>query len=99
MTVERLVALQVTDEAGYQAYREGMTPILHAHGGDFGHDFRVSEVLRSTEDAPINRVFTIHFPDAAALEAFFGDPAYLAVRTAYFEPSVAWARELGRWER
>ncbi|MEZ4389023.1 MAG: DUF1330 domain-containing protein [Candidatus Krumholzibacteriia bacterium] len=99
MTIERLVGLQVIDEAGYQAYREHMTPILHAHGGGFGYDFRIAEVLRSATAAPINRVFTIHFPDAAALDAFFSDPGYLAVRATYYAPSVSHATELARYER
>ena len=97
--IERLVGLHVTDEAGYQAYREGMTPLLHAHGGDFGYDFRVAETLRSATPDPINRVFTIHFPDEAALEAFFAHPDYLAVRARWFDPSVSHATELARYHR
>ena len=47
MAFERLVGLQVIDEAGYQAYRDAMTPLLHACGGSFGYDFRIAEVLKS----------------------------------------------------
>lgn len=31
MVHEMMVALCVTDEAGYQQYREAMTPLLQAH--------------------------------------------------------------------
>lgn len=98
MAVERLVGLHVTDEDGYGAYREHMLPLLTAHGGTFGYDFRVAEVLRSEVDHPINRVFTIRFPDSAALEAFFAHPDYLAVRARWYEPAVAAGTELARYE-
>ena len=84
-----LVGLQVTDPEGYRRYREGMIPILTRYGGRFGYDFVVSEVLRSEAEAPINRVFTLVFPDREANSAFFADPAYLEVRATHFEPSVS----------
>jgi uncharacterized protein (DUF1330 family) len=65
-----------------------MTPILHSYGGDFRYDFRIAEVLVNGSPHPINRVFVIRFPDQAAKEKFFGDPAYLQVRKAFFETSV-----------
>ncbi|PWG63536.1 DUF1330 domain-containing protein [Sediminicurvatus halobius] len=86
---EMLMALHVTDDAGYQRYREAMTPILERHGGGFGYDFRVSEVLRSQVEHPINRVFTIRFPDQPASRAFFAHPEYLDVRRRYFEDAVS----------
>lgn len=89
MAIEMLVGLNVTDEGEYQAYRDRMTPLLHACGGGFRYDFRVSEVLRSETDEPINRVFAIHFPDTATMDAFFADPDYVAAREAHFEPSVS----------
>jgi uncharacterized protein (DUF1330 family) len=65
-----------------------MTPILHRHGGAFGYDFAVAHVLASETDQPINRVFTIAFPDRAASDRFFTDPAYLEVRRTWFAPAV-----------
>src|SRR6476619_5646620 len=38
---------QVDDPATYGRYRAAMTPILHAHGGNFRYDFEVSRVLIS----------------------------------------------------
>lgn len=89
MVFERLIGLFVTDEASYQQYRDGMTPILHSYGGDFGYDLRVSEVLKSESGGKINRVFTIYFPDEATSEKFFADENYKAVRKQYFEPAVS----------
>jgi len=80
--------LQVGDDASYQRYRAGMTPILHRHGGGFGYDFVVARVLASETERPINRVFTIAFPDRATADRFFADPTYLEVRRAWFEPAV-----------
>ena len=87
-THESLVALEVTDDAGYQAYRDGMTPILEGYGGRFRWDFRVSEVLHHDGEERVNRVFILSFPDAATKEAFFSDPDYLAVRAEHFDRSV-----------
>jgi uncharacterized protein (DUF1330 family) len=80
--------LNVTDEALYRRYREGMRPILERFGGAFGYDFEVSRVLASESGQPINRVFTLWFPDRERAEAFFADPEYLAVRRECFEPAV-----------
>lgn len=87
-THEALVALYVTDEEGYQRYRDGMTPILASHGGRFRWDFRISEVLKSDGEERLNRLFILSFPDAETKNAFFSDPAYLAVRAEHFDRSV-----------
>jgi uncharacterized protein (DUF1330 family) len=88
MAFEYLIGLQVTDEAEYARYREGMTPLLHEVGGSFRYDFRVSEVLKSESDHPINRVFVIAFPSREVADSFFAEPRYLAVRKAHFDSSV-----------
>lgn len=80
--------LDVKDAELYRRYRAEMMPILERHGGAFGYDFVVAQVLRSPTPTPINRVFTIVFPDRAAADRFFTDPAYLAVREAWFTPAV-----------
>lgn len=91
-------ALQVTDDDRYREYRAQMTPILHRHGGAFGYDFVIARVLASATPQPINRVFTITFPDRATEARFFADPAYLAVRRTWFEPAVSAITELARFE-
>lgn len=89
MTYERIVGLDVTDEGLYEQYRAGMKPILAEYGGQFGFDLRVSEVLLAPGNARINRVFTIAFPDKAAMEAFFADERYKQVQSALMAPAVA----------
>ena len=96
--VEILIGLQVTDERGYAAYRAHMTPLLSAHGGSFGVDVRVAEVLKNPGEQPFNRLFTIRFPSWSAHDAFFANPEYLAVRRRFFEPSVAHSVRFGRYE-
>ena len=96
--VEMLIGLNVVDEQGYQAYRDAMTPILQAHGGGFGHDFRISETLRSTVHHPVNRVFTIHFPDDSAMDAFFQHEEYRRIRALHFEPAVSHLTVLATYE-
>lgn len=94
---EILVGLCVTDDKAYDAYRAGMTPILHAMGGAFRRDFRVSEVLGEGEKT-VNRLFVLSFPSAAVKEAFFSDPAYQAVRAEHFAPSVAHADIIAEYD-
>ncbi len=88
MALEILVGLHIVDEAGYQSYRDEMTPMLESYGGGFGYDFKVSEVLKSPTEAPINRVFTIFFPDQVSRDAFFSNNEYLKVRQRHFDKSV-----------
>ncbi len=88
MALETLVGLHVVDEAGYQAYREEMMPILKSYGGKFWYDFKVSEVLESKTKAPINRVFTIAFPNQDSKDSFFSNNEYLKIRQRHFEMSV-----------
>lgn len=85
---EMLVGLEVSNDEIYSYYRSAMQPILATYGGKFGFDFIVSEVLISQASAPINRVFTINFPDQYSAECFFSDREYLKVKEQYFLESV-----------
>jgi len=89
MAIEMLVGLHVVDEEGYQLYRDEMTPILESYGGGFSYDFRVSEVIKSQTKTPINRVFTISFPDQHSRDSFFSNEKYLKIKQDYFEKSVS----------
>ncbi len=88
MSFERIMGLEVSNDEEYQKYRENMIPILHSFGGRFGYDFKVSEVLKSKTQSPINRVFTIDFPSREVMDNFFSDPSYLEVKNKYFTESV-----------
>tara|TARA_R110000782_G_scaffold124058_4_gene215556 strand:+ start:6158 stop:6478 length:321 start_codon:yes stop_codon:yes gene_type:complete len=83
------VALRVTDEAGYRAYRDAMTPILESMGGFFRYDMRIAELLKGDAPEAVNRAFIISFPDKPTRERFFSDPAYRAVRDRHFDASVS----------
>jgi len=98
--IETLMALNVVDADLYAKYRAAMTPLLDAHGGRFGLDLWVGEVLRAPADQkPFNRMFTIIFPSPERREAFFSNPEYLAVRKQFFEPSVSAVTNLGQLAR
>lgn len=86
---EYLVGLEVSNDDVYSNYRAAMKPILTSYGGKFGFDFIVSEVLRSEVDKPINRVFTIRFPDQSVAENFFTDSEYLKVKEQLFDTAVS----------
>jgi len=85
---EILVGLQVTDDAQYDQYRAGMTPILESVGGYFRYDFRVSEMLKGDTDDPYNRVFVISFPDECAMNQFFSNDEYKAIRAEFYDSAV-----------
>ena len=89
MSFEILMGLEVIDDLQYDNYRAAMKPILKSYGGQFGYDFRVSEVLISEQNPDINRVFTISFPDRQQMKDFFADPSYLQAREKFFVNSVA----------
>lgn len=47
MSLVRILALQVDDEASYARYSAEMAPLLTRHGGEFLWDFRVGATLRA----------------------------------------------------
>jgi uncharacterized protein (DUF1330 family) len=99
MAHEMLVALDVADPALYQEYRAAMRPLLEAAGGGFRYDFEIARTLRSEASHPINRVFAIHFPDAASKDRFYAAPEYRRIRERLFTPAVRARTILGEYER
>ncbi|TFB08878.1 DUF1330 domain-containing protein [Candidatus Marinimicrobia bacterium MT.SAG.2] len=99
MAFEMLVGLNVVDDEVYQSYRNEMTPILKNYGGGFGYDFRISEVLKSKTDAPINRVFTIYFSNEDSMNLFFSNDEYLKIKKKYFEKSATDTTIIATYER
>lgn len=99
MPYEMTVGLTVDDDEAYARYRAEMTPLLEAHGGGFRFDFRVSEVLRSAADHPINRVFAIFFADRERKDAFFSNADYKAIKARWFEGAVSGTTLIGEYER
>ena len=99
MAFEMLVGLNVVDDEIYQSYRKEMMPILESYGGGFGYDFRISEVLKSKTDAPINRVFTIYFSNEDSMNLFFSNDEYLKIKKRYYEKSVTDTTIIATYER
>ncbi|TQV84913.1 DUF1330 domain-containing protein [Aliikangiella coralliicola] len=99
MSYEMLVGLNVVDDNMYTQYRESMMPILKEHGGHFGYDFKIGEVLKSETDNPINRVFTLCFPSKEKQQAFFSNANYLVVKEKFFVNSVAHRTLIADYER
>ncbi len=97
--MEMLVGLNVVDDGAYQSYRNEMTPILNEYGGGFGYDFKVSEVLKSKTEAPINRVFTIYFSNEDSMNSFFSNDDYLKIKQRHFEKSVTDTTIIATYER
>ena len=99
MAFEMLVGLNVVDDKVYQSYRNEMTPILKSYGGGFGYDFRVSEVLKSKTDEPINRVFTNYFLNEDSMNSLFSNDEYLKIKKRYFEKSATDTTIIATYER
>jgi len=92
-----LIGLEVTDDAAYDRYRAGMTPILETYGGSFDCDFVVAKVLKGPER--LNRVFTIAFPDRDTGTRFFADARYREVRARHFESAVTRVMVLAEFDQ
>ncbi len=99
MVIENLMAMYITDDASYTTYRKKMVPILEKHGGGFGYDFKVSEVLKSEVNQPINRVFTIYFKDEATMNRFFSNEEYISIKKAYFEKAVSSVVQIAKYQK
>jgi len=99
MAIEYLTVLHVTDDNLYQEYREAMTPILRKYAGGFGYDLKISEVLKSEVETPINRVFTMFIESAEAAEAFFKDKDYQEVRGRFYNDSVSFLAIVSKYEK
>lgn len=99
MAFERVMGLNVINDSEYKKYREGMEPILKSHGGSFGYDFKIAEVLRSQTDDTINRLFTIAFPSKEVMEAFFSHPEYLRVKERHFVDAVKAITPIAMYEK
>ena len=99
MAHEILVGLEVLDDEKYRQYRAAMMPILAQYQGAFGYDFTVSKVLKSPTQEPINRVFTLCFPNANNMDSFFSDAEYLTVKALYFTDSVASTTMISSYEK
>lgn len=88
MSHDLLIAVDVADAASYEAYRTAIAPIMAREGATFRHDVEVAETVTPGGDVPMSRLFVISFPDRAARDAMFGDPAYVQIRDAHFPTAL-----------
>ena len=72
--IETLMALNVVDPDLYAKYRAAMTPLLEAHGGSFGLDLWVGEVLRAPRPEAVQSAVYDHLPVARATRSVFLEP-------------------------
>ncbi len=99
MAIEMLDGLNIIEEESYNLYRKEIMPILSRYGGGFGYDFKISEVLKSGAEEPINRVFTIFFPNKDSKNSFFSNDEYLRIKQRHFEKSVSNTTIIATYER
>ena len=99
MVHELLIGVNVINDEMYQAYRDNMTPILENYRGGFRYHFDIEQVRKADTENPINRVFTIYFPDEATKDAFFADEKYNEIKKQYFDASVSVTTIIAIYER
>jgi len=94
-----LVGLDILNEKQYHKYRDEISPILPKYGGGFDYNFIVSKILKPENSCSINRVFTICFPDAKKMEAFFSNTKYLLIKQQYFNNCVKSTTIIASYEK
>jgi uncharacterized protein (DUF1330 family) len=70
--------VEITDPAGYEAYKKGVPATIAAHGGRYLTRAGATEVLEG--DWTPQRVVILEFPDMARLKAWYDSPEYRPLR-------------------
>ena len=68
------VNIEITDPAGFDAYRKAVSPTIAAHGGRYLTRGGATEVLEG--DWQPRRVVILEFPDLARIKAWYNSPEY-----------------------
>ena len=74
MAAYLFVNIEVRDTIAYAEYRNGVSPLIYKHGGEYLARGGAAEVIEG--DWTPSRVVLLKFPDMAALQAFLNDPEY-----------------------
>jgi uncharacterized protein (DUF1330 family) len=74
MAAYLFVNIEVKDQAAYAEYRNGVSPIIYKHGGEYLARGGAAQLIEG--DWTPSRVALLKFPDMAALHAFLEDPEY-----------------------
>ena len=69
--------VDVTDPAGYEAYRREVPALIAAGGGRYLVRGGATETLEG--DWSPRRVVILEFPDMASLKAWYGSPGYQSI--------------------
>jgi uncharacterized protein (DUF1330 family) len=89
MAAYLLAEINVTDPAGFEAYRRDVPNLIARFGGRYLARGGAAEVLEG--DRPLKRTVLLEFPDMATLRAFYGSSQYqplLAMRQASSQSEV-----------
>lgn len=65
----------ITDAAKFEEYRVAVGPLIAKHGGRYMTKGGTHRVLENPNPPP-DRIVIIEFPDMAAIDAWYADPAY-----------------------
>jgi len=74
MSAFLIVDVDVRDTAAYEAYKEGVAPLIARHRGEYLVRGGAFEVLEGTWNP--TRLVVFRFPDRNSIEALFADPDY-----------------------
>jgi uncharacterized protein (DUF1330 family) len=66
--------LDVTDAAGFEEYRQKVTPLIAKFGGRYL--VRGGEVRTLEGNLPIHRLVVLEFPSLEAAQSFYDSPEY-----------------------
>ena len=76
-----IFSLKVTNPKVYARYRAAIAPVLERFGGKIAKEYDVAHALHSDDEAEdVTKIAMFAFPEQAALDAFFADPAYQAAK-------------------
>ena len=98
MRFYRLVGAEISNQKGYQDYRDRMVVLLEEIGGVFEYDYHAVSTQMSTHGKHYNRLFVLSFPSEAVAKAYFESEGYQAIRTEFFDESVKDIKPLATWE-
>jgi uncharacterized protein (DUF1330 family) len=80
MAAYLVVDIAVHDPAAYEAYKQGVPPLIEKYGGRYLVRGGAVEVLEGAWQPA--RLVVVEFPDTAAAKAFLEAPEYAALRAA-----------------
>lgn len=98
MRFYRLVGAQISDQQGYQDYRDRMRVLLDKVEGTFEYDYHTVATQMATKGQHYNRLFVLSFPNEEVSKQYFASPEYQAIREAFFDASVADIQILATWQ-